>query len=537
MSDNPETPAPQPDKAPAPETSRDGAADLGSIPPLKPGQLRRGLLLGLLVLLILAVLDRMTLLLVPPQYRAIPDNRRYHELYYSQKIAGFDSAKKDLRLVILGDSRTRHGIDPALFASRKDQPDITAFNLAPASSGVEFTDLLVREYLETLPHLDTIVWGTSPRIFNRYWEDPVYPLFTASKGYANDVESRRVGWSADGVAAGIKLGFDRGMSALFATYAHRAILKAKVVDALSPSGAAKHFTVEPPMPMNPFGFMEFPQSRDVNFSDPSAVQGFLDSVQNGRFQLAAGRWQEFKNIVRVLQRRNIKLLCFIPPMHTSLARSPAGDADGTPDADYQSLVAKLKALESEYDNFRFIDINNGGNNGFADSDFGDWDHLNLAGVKRLTGMIDEAVRTAFLSKPATAASATLTAPTATATQDHAAGTSPQPHPKTGPTDNTPPKLTSHLGDLDYAIRAYPPDTRPTFWVAYSDDESGVDTSTVRFFINGEDVTAQCQITPTRVSYTPAKSLTAPKLHQFKVTLSDKAGNKAELVWEILLKPC
>jgi len=532
VSDDPQTPATS--TAPAPAAK--AAVDSGTIPPLAPGQLRRGLILGAIILALIIAVDRATLLLVPPQYRGISDARRYHELYFSQKIAEFNRVKKDLRLVVLGDSRSRHGIDPALFADQKDNSRVTAFNLAPASSGIEFTDLIVHDYLADLPRLDTIVWGTSPRIFNRYWDDPVYPLFKTSKGYVRDVDSRQIGSSPAGVRQAVDLGFGQVMSTLFASYAHRSILKAKVVDIFTSREAPRHFTVEPPMSMNGHGFMEFPQARDVNFSDPASVQGFLDSVQGGRFQLAENRWLKFEALVKYLQSRRIRLLCFVPPMHTSLARSPAADADGTPRADYESLVARMKGLESEYDNFRFVDVNKAGDSGFADSEFGDWDHLNLAGAARLSGIVDEDVRTAFLTKPPAVAQVTTSSPDL-AGKTTPPAVDPAPQPVKTSKDQTAPKLACLLGELDYAVRAYPPDNRPTLWVDYTDEESGVDTATARFFINNEDVTAKCQITPTRISYTPAKSLPVPKLYHFKVTVSDKAGNQGEITWEILLKPC
>ena len=99
-----------------------------------------------------------------------------------------------------------------------------------------------------------------------------------------------------------------------------------------------------------------------------------------------------------------------------------------------------------------------------------------------------------------------------------------------------PEIESHLGDLDYMVGAFPPDNRPLIWAEY-DDESGIDTESVRMFMDDKDITADCKVKEGKVSFKPAKTLKAPKLYEFKVIVSDKAGNRSELFWEILLKPC
>lgn len=104
-------------------------------------------------------------------------------------------------------------------------------------------------------------------------------------------------------------------------------------------------------------------------------------------------------------------------------------------------------------------------------------------------------------------------------------------------DTTPPTVRGMLGDLDYAIRAYPPDNRPLLWAEFADAGSGIDPASVRFFIDDVDITAKCTVTGARVSHQPETTLDAPKLYRFRVVVSDRAGNRTELIWEILLKPC
>ena len=150
-------------------------ADVGESSPAVSG--KRWLLIFFGVAVFFA-LDRSSLLLIPRQYRSVPDIDQYHTLYYSEKIQRFNAISDQLETVVVGDSRARHGVDPEYFSGQSDVRNITAFNFAPASSGIEFTDVLVREYLCGLPHLRTIVWGVSPRMPNRMGSGPLGVMMT-----------------------------------------------------------------------------------------------------------------------------------------------------------------------------------------------------------------------------------------------------------------------------------------------------------------------------------------------------------------------
>jgi hypothetical protein len=110
-------------------------------------------------------------------------------------------------------------------------------------------------------------------------------------------------------------------------------------------------------------------------------------------------------------------------------------------------------------------------------------------------------------------------------------------PATATADTNPPQIKSMLGNKNYAIRAVPQDRRPDIWAEYGDAESGIDQASVRFFVDDTDVTSQCAVTALRVSWRPSNALVVPKEYRFKVVVSDKAGNKAELVWEMRLQDC
>jgi len=75
----------------------------------------------------------------------------------------------------------------------------------------------------------------------------------------------------------------------------------------------------------------------------------------------------------------------------SLMQSRAADADGTPDEDYRELTAALKELEMQFGNYYFVDLHRGGDNGFTDGEYGDFEHLNRTGSRRLSLMLGEHV--------------------------------------------------------------------------------------------------------------------------------------------------
>jgi len=495
---------------------------------------------GLIGVAAFVLIDRASLLMVPEQYRSIPDDRRYHTLYYSMKLGAFREIADRATLVVLGDSRARHGVDPKYLQAQRAEDPVTAFNLAPASSGVAFTELLIGEYLLDLPRLRTVVWGLSPRIFNRYWQDPIHDMFEQSQGFQADRLAARAQWSRRGLGPAARLAFGRIMTSLSATYGHRSLIKSSVLDSLGLTPEDQRFSPEPPILMNRWGFMAFPDERRVDLSNPAIVQRYLDPLESGRFEFAEDRFSRLKGIIGRLDRHGIALLCFVPPMHPSLASSPAADADGTPARDYANLMMRLTALEREFPNFSFLDIHHAGDNRFSDDEFGDLDHVVGAGSRRLTAILADRLRLAPRRRGVPSETVLVAAESADVGPAPKQGrsTAAVSTPTSGPGhDVTPPTIVGHLGELDFAIRTYPPDNRPELWAEFDDTGSGVLLSSVRFFMDGEDLTQQCLIHGNRITYKPAKTLEAPQLYSFKVVAKDRAGNPSELVWEILLKPC
>jgi hypothetical protein len=489
-------------------------------------------------LLCFIALDRLTPLALPPAYRSVPDRRLYHTLDTTVKMQRLAAMRDSLETVVIGDSRARHGVDPSLWSGQGDPERVTAFNLAPASSGVDFTDMFVREYLMDLPRIKTVVWGVSPRIFNRYWKDEVYDFFRASGGYKHDRQIREQGAFLEDPAhwagSGLLMAADRGLAGLSAAYNHRSLLKPIALDFLARE--SKRFTPDEPMPVSPWGAIDFPASRTRDMTDENEIAKNLARVEGGSFRLDIERVLKFKRLIGDLESRGIRVVCFIPPMHGRLRDSPAADDDGTPDEDYKDLVEMLAGFEKEYSNYHFLDCHRDGRHGFPNEEFGDFDHLNAAGRRRLSAKLDEKLAKIADEPPREGVQRKVVSPPKKTAKTL---------PSTASAKDGPPVIVSHLGwDAPGVQTPYwdgiLDDNAMPIWADYTGGAGGVDLDSVRMFMDGVDITAKCVITPTRVTYTPSEPFVEAqekRTMRFKVTVRDKAGNAAEFNWTIFAKGC
>ncbi|MCW7075301.1 MAG: Ig-like domain-containing protein [Candidatus Methanospirare jalkutatii] len=81
------------------------------------------------------------------------------------------------------------------------------------------------------------------------------------------------------------------------------------------------------------------------------------------------------------------------------------------------------------------------------------------------------------------------------------------------------------------------DSTPEISAYYYDIGSGVDTSAVRIYVDGADVSAEAVVLQTKVSYVPATPL-SDGTHTVKVIVADRKGNIATKTWsfEVTTKP-
>ncbi|MBS3815272.1 MAG: PKD domain-containing protein [Hadesarchaea archaeon] len=91
-------------------------------------------------------------------------------------------------------------------------------------------------------------------------------------------------------------------------------------------------------------------------------------------------------------------------------------------------------------------------------------------------------------------------------------------------DNTPPVIS---GEKPSPESSTTEDT-PLIGVDYS-DPSGINTSTVKVFVDGDEVTSQATIDSTGVTYTPTTAL-SEGVHTVEVRVEDNLGNEATASW-------
>lgn len=93
-------------------------------------------------------------------------------------------------------------------------------------------------------------------------------------------------------------------------------------------------------------------------------------------------------------------------------------------------------------------------------------------------------------------------------------------------DATPPTIRDRGPTPD----AHVTNPRPNIYAAFEDQGSGVDPGSVRLIVNGHDVTADAEVTPYFLSYTPSSPMSSGT-QTVQLSLADKAGNKTQSDWK------
>jgi hypothetical protein len=82
-----------------------------------------------------------------------------------------------------------------------------------------------------------------------------------------------------------------------------------------------------------------------DYEDEDDKKDARDGLRRGRYEFDAKRVNAFELMIQVLQKRNVKLLAFTPPIHPVSAGQPCADDDGTTKEAYDELVAKMRAYQ------------------------------------------------------------------------------------------------------------------------------------------------------------------------------------------------
>ncbi len=105
----------------------------------------------------------------------------------------------------------------------------------------------------------------------------------------------------------------------------------------------------------------------------------------------------------------------------------------------------------------------------------------------------------------------------------------KPYPVVTTSDSIPPAISSGTPASGSIII----EEKPFVSAEYSDNLSGIDISSVMVLVDGTNVTPECNITATGLSYLPFNALGQGE-HAINVTIADLAGNQQSLQWSFTI---
>ena len=283
----------------------------------------------------------------------ILENRTVEERYdydsiFSEKMPIFWRIKDQLKLVSLGDSRGEAGVRAELFYDAENRKTPVAYNLAISGGPLEFQEIVVDKYLVKMPSLEWVVYQMSPRAVNRYFEHSADRELLKSRGFAFDRKHAEILWQrSDGE---------------------------KTAAEIAAIPYVSEYWNE-----RPWGW---------KFNDE-----VWDRPRTKRFEreweISEKRWDRLTSMIAALNKRDVKMLLYLSPLHPIMRGQPVVDDDGTTQKGYRELVDRLKQLEARFPNFVFVDLMQGGNHDFVPEMFKDLDHLNALGATQLTQALEE----------------------------------------------------------------------------------------------------------------------------------------------------
>jgi len=257
-----------------------------------------------------------------------------------------------LKIAALGDSRVEKGIDPKYFLGEKNRKYPMALNFGSGGSGLPLVQVIIEDYLVHTPKLQWVVYGISPRAFNKYYHSDTGEDIRKSRTYRLDKQEQ--GWPE---------------------------INTEPVPASAIDGDD----------LSPWGFDGEDGMEDEIRSEKHRRDKQRD-LRKGRYRLDMKRLEVFESLIQLLARQKIRMLAFTPPIHPLCIGQPCTDDDGTTRQGYDEFVKKMKVLDKKYPNFHFIDVDNKGEHKFEHNDFNNFDHLNKKGAKKLTLMLNDFIK-------------------------------------------------------------------------------------------------------------------------------------------------
>ena len=282
----------------------------------------------------------------------ILENRTVEERYdydsiFSEKMPIFWRIKDQLKLVSLGDSRGEAGVQAELFYGEENRKPPVAYNLAISGGPLEFQQIVVDKYLLKMPSLEWVVYQMSPRAVNRYFEHSADRQLLKSRGFAYDRKHADTLWQRE----------NKKMAAEIASLPY----------------VSEYWNERP------WGWK---YNAEVWYNPRAKSIG-------QKWEISEKRWKRLTSMIAALNKRDVKMLLYLSPLHPIMRNQPVVDDDGTTQKGYRELVGRLKQLETEYPNLVFVDLLQGGNHDFLPEMFKDLDHLNALGAAKLTRQLEE----------------------------------------------------------------------------------------------------------------------------------------------------
>jgi len=269
----------------------------------------------------------------------------------------FLKLRGQLKIAALGDSRVEKGIDPKYFLGEENRKYPMALNFGSGGSGLPRVQVIIEGYLVHTPKLQWVVYGISPRVFNRYYHSDEGDDIKRSSLYRSD---KQQGWP-------------------------------EITGELVPASAIDDDD------FSAWGF-DGEDGTDDDIEDDKERRDKQRDLRKGRYRFDTKRLEIFESLIQLLARRNVSMLAFTPPIHPLSIGQPCTDDDGTPREAYDELVEKMKAFDQKHPNFYFIDINNKGEHNLEHKDFNNFDHLNTKGAKKLTLILNDFIKAVDLDR-------------------------------------------------------------------------------------------------------------------------------------------
>ena len=276
------------------------------------------------------------------------EERYDYDSIFSEKMPIFWRIKDQLKLVALGDSRGAAGVRAELFYGEENRKTPVAYNLAISGGPLEFQKIVVDKYLTKMPNLEWVVYQMSPRAVNRHFEHWADKELLKSRGFAFDRKHAETLWQrSNGEKTAAEIAAIPYVSEYWNERPWGWKFKAEV--------------------------WQHPETKKFK----------------QKWEISEKRWDRLTSMIAALNKRDVKMLLYLSPLHPIMRGQPVVDDDGTTEKGYRELADRLKQLEAAFPNFVFVDLLQGGNHDFAPEMFKDLDHLNALGATKLTQALEE----------------------------------------------------------------------------------------------------------------------------------------------------